>query len=71
MMRQMRFKLNFKPHSHQPQRGCSFQPSVDAQRLRCVNGQNEYNARCGGGGQTAKDAKHANGNPVLIFSWFV
>jgi hypothetical protein len=24
----------------------------------------------GGGGQTAKYAKYANGNPVLIFAWF-
>jgi hypothetical protein len=36
-----------------------------------VSGQNENNARCGGGGRTAKNAKYTNGNSVSIFAWFV
>ncbi len=55
----------------QLQRSCVIEPSVDAQRLRWVNGQNENNVRCIGGERTSKDAKYANKNWVLIFAWFV
>jgi len=69
-------KLDEMATALQPQRGRSIQPRVGApvavrKHLRCVNRQNENNARCGGGRRTAKYAKYANGNSVLIFAWFV
>ena len=54
----------------QPQRGCSIQPSVGAQRLRWVNGQKENNSEGVEAGGTAKYAKYANGNSGFIFRVF-
>ena len=52
---------------------CRCRPAEMVAMRQClvwVNGQNENNSLCVGGGRTAKDAKYTNKNPVQTFARF-